>query len=327
VCVYIPVELEIDEEMRRMVLEGRKFVLICASRGFIYWIGDSMPTQIGSHESMVISCLKRTRDSVSGSTCSIVATSASSPLIFCTTIEPTGYVQPVQTIEAAEIAWSEMNENGWNAHPCDNRPTLVTDTDIVVAYSLSQRVNEDRTKSKSIISFYPRFADDVSYQTIKLDGNCLVLGMQPLRDHHIALLCNIYDATGVDGNHALEEGNGDVSSEPFEHRRLFAVLLHVPSRREIHRVCLVKGDGLLNEFLPSRHLPLYFATDGDTVGVGVFWKGVMMTGSDVRELGANYGLDAGSLLTFTKQLKTRKLKKKKGNTKVGFAHGRSKAYN
>jgi hypothetical protein len=155
----------------------------------------------------------------------------------------------------------------------------------------------------------------------------MVLGMQPLRDHHIALLCIIHDFTGTDGNDALGQGNGDLYSEPFEHRRLFAVLLHIPSRREIHRVCLVEDDGLLNEFLPSHHLPLYIATDGDTVGVGVFWKGVMMTGSDVRDLGANYGLDAARLLTFNKQLKTRKLKKKTDNRKAGCAHGRNKGYN
>ena len=61
---------------------------------------------------------------------------------------------------------------------------------------------------------------------------------------------------------------------------------------------------------PDGHLPLHFATTRDTVGVSVFCKGVMMTGSAVRELGGSYDLNDGSPQKCTK-MKIKKLKREK----------------
>jgi hypothetical protein len=68
---------------------------------------------------------------------------------------------------------------------------------------------------------------------------------------------------------------------------------------------------------------------GATIGVGVWWKGVVMTGNDVRDLGRSEGV-GGSEESTTKGGNGGRTKKKKkgkppnkGGKKDGFARGMS----
>jgi hypothetical protein len=59
-----------------------------------------------------------------------------------------------------------------------------------------------------------------------------------------------------------------------------AIILHVPTRQVIDRARLPDIQ-VLHETLT----PLVVSFGGNTIGIGVWWKGVVMTGSDVRAVG------------------------------------------
>ena len=83
-------------------------------------------------------------------------------------------------------------------------------------------------------------------------------------------------------------------TEPCHETPTFAILVHVPTRREIKRVFLFQIDFLGFDKYPRRNFELLFTCDGNTVGAALRWKGVMMTGSDVQNLGQKSGLDKES---------------------------------
>jgi hypothetical protein len=222
--------------------------------------------------------------------------------------EPSGIIQTVQTIEAAEVAWSEITGSGWDV--C-HRSIAITSTDIVVADTLTH----ERQQFRSIISFYPRFAvEDISYQTLQLDG-CQVLRMQPLRDCHVVLFCQVYNIVELleESDPELDDVNGHWFAESTQ-LIYAAIILHVPTRIEIQRVILTESP------------PFAFSTAGGTVSVGLAWKGVIMTGTDVRDLGENYGLDGNSALKLRrkKNIKSNRKRNPKGFSKQdGYARGMS----
>ena len=310
--VYIPAVDEIDEDdMRGMVLVGRKLVLICVARGVIIWMGGVSgydATLLTRDSTFSMSSSRRPCSGWSRSVCNVAATWATTQVIIFIDFEPSGSIQPVQTVEAAEVAWSEITGSGWDVRP--DRSIAITSTDIVVVDILSQ----ERRRFRSIISFYPRFAmEDISYQTLQLDG-CQVLRMQALRDCHVILFCRVYADTIADLDPDLEDVNGHWFSELSQDSRVFAILLHVPTRIEVQRVLLTESP------------PFAFSTAGATVGVGLAWKGVIMTGTDVRDLGENYGLDGNKTLKLRrkKNIKSNRKRNPKGFSKQdGFARGMS----
>jgi hypothetical protein len=107
--------------------------------------------------------------------------------------------------------------------------------------------------------------------------------------------------------------DGDAASPSID-----AIVIHVPSRRAIHRVCLLEEE--LGEVCGTH---IFFTSNGDTIGVGLGWKGVVLTGEDVREVGSN----TMHAIEEERSRKARKQKKKKRQTtkgkKDGFARGMS----
>ena len=317
-----------DDGAMSMMLVGRRLVLVCAARGAIIWTYDSNPTlafPLRREDIFAMSCF-RSFGSGPRSICYIATLSECSLDIMCMSIEPSGHVQSVHTIEASKVNGTEFRDGGWNLQSDFKQRIVMTESDIIVAYCLSQQAHDENTMYRTIILFYPRFSADMSYETLQISGCCKALGIYQLRDHHVVILCEVHVSTDIDRNAAFENSNNRQYSDPLELSRYCTVLVHVPTRREIHRSYMVDENFFSSAVNPDDHLPLHFAAIGDTVGVSVFWKGVMMTGSDVRGLGASYDFNDCSLQKCTK-MKIKKLKRKKGNTKVGLAHGRSKAYN
>jgi hypothetical protein len=144
--------------------------------------------------------------------------------------------------------------------------------------------------------------------------------MQQLRDHHVVIFCKIGTTTNVGFDGGFDEGNDIMPFEAEVEYQFCIILMHVPTRQEIHRIFVQAGDSSLHG------ISFHFAADGNTIGVSVSWKGVIIAGSDVRDLGRSDDFNDVSLHKLYKQ-KGKKLKRKKGNTKVGLAHGRAKSYN
>ena len=100
--------------------------------------------------------------------------------------------------------------------------------------------------------------------------------MERIREEHVLLICN-----------QVYEGDFD-DPHLFRHRRpailSFANVIHVPTRQLIHRVQL-PDDTTRIELILYPPKSLVVCCGGNTIGVGVWWKGVVMTGTDVRSVG------------------------------------------
>jgi hypothetical protein len=186
-----------------------------------------------------------------------------------------------------------------------------------------------------VISFYPRYkgADDALYSILPIHGNLEIIRMSAFRDEHVVAICREFTLRSDISD--VEDLGGQWFGETMEaamdavvHKAVQAVIVHVPSRREIGRVQLT-DDGLnyIND------VPRITMTSDGTIGVGVSWKGVIMTGSDVRSLAAGSGsLAAGSDTIFLDDIQTRvkapkgkkKRRQNKGSKKDVFARGMSK---
>eukprot|EP00545_Synedropsis_sp_CCMP1620_P000324 CAMPEP_0119032816 /NCGR_PEP_ID=MMETSP1176-20130426/42242_1 /TAXON_ID=265551 /ORGANISM="Synedropsis recta cf, Strain CCMP1620" /LENGTH=970 /DNA_ID=CAMNT_0006989231 /DNA_START=42 /DNA_END=2954 /DNA_ORIENTATION=- len=277
--------------MGSMMLLDRKLVLFSANDGAIVWMGDSSPSRAPPprHVDMTISCLRRPEEGRSRQACSIAVTSASSPTILFTDIASSGHVQNVQSIEAAEIVRNEILIDSWELQPSHSRALVVMDSDILVADCLFEETDDDRRLFKSVISIYPRFGDGSAYEIMEIEGNSEVVRMKALRDQHVVALLRFH-------------ANAEEAS-------LVAILVHVPSRRVIHRLGLTK-DVSICEASPTYDLPLFFCSAGDTVGIGLWWKGIVMTGADVRAVGSSDAI-AGEAIDGTPKGGKRKKKVKR----------------
>jgi hypothetical protein len=182
---------------------------------------------------------------------------------------------------------------------------------------------------RSVISFYPRYksADDALYSVLPIPGNMEIIRMSTFRDEHVVAICREFTLRSTDIID-LEDLGGQWFGETMEaaieavvHKAVHAVIIHVPSRREIARVQLTDhGINYISD------VPRITMTCDGTVGVGVSCKGVIMTGSDVRSLAA--GSDTIVLDDILTPVKAPKGKKKrrqnKGSKKDVFARGMSK---
>jgi hypothetical protein len=154
------------------------------------------------------------------------------------------------------------------------RPVVITSSDIVVAETLFRELDGGRKIKKSVVSFYPRFIKDVPYATLTLDGDCEAFRIECLQDDYAVVLCHVRESH--DPEAAIDNIDDGYAAYPCKH----AIVIHVPSRSLIHRVCLLEEESAHSD-------GIFFTSNGDTVGVGFWWKGVVLTGKDVREVGSN----------------------------------------
>jgi hypothetical protein len=275
VTISIPdldAENDDDGEEEEMIMLGRKLVIFSSSIGAIVWMGDSNPSQstLPRRSDLMLSGVRHGASRIS---CSVVAVSSSSPTILLSEIDATGQVSEIHQIEAAEVVRAEILSDAhdeWELETERRRPVALFQTDVVAVDVLfSDRVDDSRDH-RSIISFYPRFVDDdegiISYHT-KVFDHCNVLYMERIHNQHAMLVCEELERRDTA---AIGENERTVSVN--------AIILHVPTRKVIDRVRLPDVQ-FLHENLTS---PLVVSFGGNTIGVGVWWKGVVMTGSDVR---------------------------------------------
>ena len=269
-----------DGEQEEMIMLDRKLVIFSSTMSAIVWMGDSNPTRIGIpyQNDVVLSGVRHGADQLG---CSVVAVSSSSPTILLSEIDPAGQRSGIRKIEAAEVVrakiLSSMHE--WELDTERRRPVALFQTGVVAVDVLFKDHGDDFREHRSIVSLYPRLLNDddvISYHT-KVFDHCNVLYMERIRDEHVILICEELewcDTAAIDHVDGVHDGNERTVS-------VNAIIMHVPTRQVIDRVRLPDVQ-FLHETLTS---PLVLSFAGNTIGVGVWWKGVVMTGTDVRAVG------------------------------------------
>jgi hypothetical protein len=325
VAISIP-SLEFDQEDNVMILLDRKAVLFSASAGAIVWMGYSNPTDtlVPRHEDMTMVSFRQCRPGERRTACSLAFVSSSSEMILSAELDSAGEMQCPTLVEACAIVRNEVLENSWQMHRIHRRPVAITSSDIVVADTLFRELDGGKKVKKSVVSFYPRFAPEISYATLALEGDCEAIRMECLHDDYAVVLCRVRES------HNPEAAVGDIESDNTASLSIDAIVIHVPSRRVIHRVCMLDEDSAFtSEFAypisaETYDCPIFFTSNGDTVGVGLWWKGVILTGKDVREAGNStmHAVEEEPSRSARKQ-KKKKRQTVKGGKKDGFARGQS----
>jgi hypothetical protein len=209
-------------------------------------------------------------------------------------IEKSGNVQIVQLREASELLWNgrRLEENWEIGRTAGNngnvRPISITPSDIVVVENIHREElhgeNLQVVDYRSIVSFHPPSIDDAAHSalplaTLELDFQCEILRMERIRDDHVVLMCRSH------GHRSTFDGETEnTNAENDTNEQVHAIIIHVPTRKIIDRVCLLEDVSMFDPVLNSE-IPIFFAASGKTVGVGVWWKGIILSGRDVRSVG------------------------------------------
>jgi hypothetical protein len=105
-----------------------------------------------------------------------------------------------------------------------------------------------------------------------------------------------------------------------------AVIVHVPSRKVIHQVFLFEEYAATQSQI-NYDIPIFFTPSGSgrgTIGVGLSWKGLIMTGRDVRDVGfGSLQLGDEDAPKGSRKQKKKKRQPIKTGKKDGFARGMS----
>lgn len=355
--VSISIPTEDEHGSTGLHLIDRKLFLFSATIGAIVWSGESNPLSQElrpRRDEITLSFLRLPRiEGGSRAACFFAVGSATSPAIMVGEIEPSGEVQSVYLMESSLVARNEVVKDGWEIFDNVHRPILITSTDVVAADIFVRQAGDGIQSRKSVISFHardPSCANELSYDTLVIPGNLVVVRMTYIRGHHIALICQEFSTLplptlirenedrpldAIDGHWF---GENDEAPNPLPDgvenapnplpvvegnateaaMKVTAVIVHVPSRREVERICLLKGQTSATFINP--HIVVH---GNETIGLSLSWEGVVMTGDDVRSI-----LDASKVVILD-DAQTRSLKKKKkrapakGGKKDGFARGMS----
>lgn len=289
-----------DDDPSSLIMLDRKLVIFSSTLGAIVWMGDSNPTQnlIPRRHDLLLSGVKHSSNYGTGH--SVVAVSSASPTILWTEIDTSGQPSAMRHIQAAEMARTDILSTptnvAWELETGRLRPIALFPDEIVVVDVLFQERGDDSRDFRSIVSFYPRRLDGsddhVLYHTEVFD-NCNVLYMKRIRDEHVLLVCEELDrshhasfhassSTVDEVRNARDDNDDDDDDEVVRGARNICVnvlVLHVPTRHLIDRIRLPVDPRLLEN--------LVVTFEGDTIGVGVWWKGIIMTGADVRAVGSS----------------------------------------
>ena len=265
---------------------GRKLVLFSASVGAIVWVGECPLYEnllLPLAQSVTFHSIRRRQSTGSRTACSVAVSPIGVPgQIVLLDIEPAGEVLPTQVFQCPEPTQLLLQEGEWEmGQPF--RSVVLNSTKIVVVENLfSTNGGGNNRQSKVLITFLDRnpsaeesthtltFEDMVAIQTV-----CI-------RNEYLFVLY----VDRVDNNNNDEENNqvDALDGQWFGARPRFppsmwVVVLHIPTSHEIGRQVWQRNTQPFNEDLRS----IVMTGDAfETLGVGLSWKGVIMTGSHVR---------------------------------------------
>ena len=341
VAVSIPATNDDADNDLRLI--GRKLVLFSARVGSIVWMGDSVSLvnePLSRTEEVTISSIRRPLRS-SRSVCSIAVSPEKNPgSIALLEVDSSGNVTEVEVFSCPESSLTQLQEEGCApANPF--RTLLITPTHIVVAdsFTITPPDGEDgpvdppALRCKVVTSLVPRSPDSTDLtshpQGVSMEGRILeVLQMSCIRDNYIVVVTVGHPAKTSYGEST--DPTGDLAGQWFSpvahdsgvsHRvEAWAVLLHIPSGREIGRQIWLANAARL---MGNSHKFVMTTDAHETIALGLSWRGVAMTGNDVRFVGDSATVH---VIPDDRTRSTKKKKKRKGNKsgkKDGFARGMS----
>jgi hypothetical protein len=338
VSVSIPLndEESIDEEDNNVhtTLLFRKLFLFSSTMGEIIWMSDSCPS---SHpfrpinEDMTLASIKMEDGGRYGS--KIVSLSSVSPAIMNLSVDPGGNFNASTLIQGSDVVRNQiLVDDRWSLRQARKRPVAMLDNQVVAADNLVWNAN---CTNKSVISFYSIHNNDnlPNFDTLDLIGNLEVCHLIALRTCHVVAICRVFESTPDAADVDIEElaGHWFGPAGPVKPKiSSYAIVIDVESRTEIYRTCLVDDLGMYlghnstGLSASNGELPIQVAIDEDTVAVGLWWKGVILTGNDARKTSASsdsHNQEDSSPSKFNK--KAKKTKKKGLHKKDGFARGMS----
>jgi hypothetical protein len=319
VCISIPADDEDEEDERSMRLIDRKLVLFSEKAGAIVWIGNSGNPLAEPQPRGIEASLTELRWILPGDynpTSHVLIASSLSPDLWLVTIEPSGSVKPPILVEGSIPVGNDTRRDGWMMCTKPQRHILLTERCVIAVDLLQKDAAGGIFERKSVLSFYPlRQTDDSSgpsYHVMELH-RIEILRMINLQDTHIGLVCREYE------DFIQVEVNEDIRMSVLPQSVCF-IIVHIPSKTEIYRTAVGCIDRFEEDLSDVPVLSMYNTT---TIGCALDWRGVSISGDDVRHL------DLSCLKTEASQPNSAKKKKKKqggtakGRRKDGFARGMS----
>jgi len=316
-----------DDNSDEMHLLDRKLVLFSAQVGAVLWVGESNPlTQPlrPALEDMIVTSIRRPGlDSI----CTVAVGSVSSSYIAICEIDTTGHVQIGEDLRAPPSISSKLKSNeGWDfSLPAPFRRSILITSSYVITGDIMVRIEEEQIlERRSLISFHPRHPglEESACATVEIPGDTEVIRMACLRDQHILILSRAF-ADAPDDAMADREGGGgghwfrgDRPASGSTRMDIYAFIYHIETRCQIGRYCLLED--------VSSHaadVPCITVDSGDTLGVGLSWNGLVMTGNDVRSVGDSTAVPNESTSPRSSGKKKRNGRAKRRAKKDEFARG------
>ena len=295
VSISIPDLLNEFDDDEGLTVVCRKLVLFSAEIGAILWLGDTKPSSdpvaLNAFEDMVISSLRGTEVEHLAPLYSLAVWSGSSPSITLLREDGKGQFQLDEKSLGPDqdILKKMVLLDGWQFGSSVGpyvQSGLLTQTDLILG-TVMVRVEQEVVKErKSLISFHPQHSlcDESTFTTIEMDGDAEVIRMMCLRDQHVVILCRTFLDIQEDADTPIER---QVGGHWFRTERppslgtkridVYAFIYHIASRRLINQFCLIE-----NVSSNVVDIPLLSVNADNTVGVSLSWRGIIMTGSDVR---------------------------------------------
>ena len=261
-------------------LLDRKLVMFSTTAGAIVWIGDSSPPSTNvlpsvEEEITLVYLYPSGVDTALGSqsTCTVAIASAFTPTITVGEFQA-GQIKNPQVIEASEIAREEILQDGWELFETPRfRKIVITPTDVVAADIF---VHPFRHLQQSFVSFYARNPPkgQPSYFTLALPGVINIFSLACVRDKHLIVVCHEIVKNQVDTL-------APATLTPSSRTDVIVIVIDIPSRREIGRTRWLSK--VLDEWQPD-DIPLLAVDNSGTMAIGLSWKGIIMTGSNIRSV-------------------------------------------
>lgn len=196
------------------------------------------------------------------------------------------------------------------------RHILLTESCGVALDLFQKHATEGVFERKSVLSFYPIRQPgeccDPNYQVMELH-RIEILRMINLQDTHIGLVCREYeDFIQVEMNEGIR-----MSLLP---QSVCFIIIHIPSKTEIYRTAVGCIDSFEDDLSDVPVLSVYNRT---TIGCALDWRGISISGDDVRHMDMSYRKTEPSQSNSTKKKKKKQGGTAKGRRKDGFARGMS----
>ena len=344
-----------DSDSIEMTMLFRKMFLFSASHGSVVWMGDSNyaghDARPRNQDMTLRSRFTQPDTSSSREQCDVIALSSVTNPIMTVTMDPrsgvVGTSEPLRTPPGANNSTNDQAvrmiipehtvEEGWRLKTLPHLPVTFAEGDdtIIVGHSVMKLEEREVNPNggdhlrrslgytyKSFLSFHSFSGNGGTSTMLPLQGNNLQLeSIVTLRNRHVVALCRDEHYDAVAEGEALQRRES-----------VMALLIDIAAKCVIHQQCLIDnlGEQLGANPYNFSDLPIRLASGGNTVCLAVAWKGVVLTGSDVRESDSAAGVVGGespSKAGTSAALKKKKAKKnqkmKKQNKKDGFARGMS----